>query len=255
MKTILIVLCLLSALNSQPLRTSPRIVPEEINVQLCTTVFEAMRIPVINLYLETPTAGSIWISENLFVDVYFIDNKLFLWIRGYDQVADRDTCGKDDRLIIGGLKITYRNILIFPSYFVNDSLDIRIRLNGLENHLILLKENLECKILPISVHNIRLDPKYISRILYPHDVYNLYLSGKVNSDYNYLDELLKFAKDKKIRIANSKYSQIEIGNGQNIFVVLSESELTKLLSNGANNLPGHEHIQVNVKLIRDSCYR
>ena len=255
MRIILVLLFLFTAINYQTLRTSPRVVPDKVNVQLCTIVFNSIRIPVINLYLETPSTSLIWTSKNLFVDVYFIDRKLYLWIRGYDRVVNNDSCGKAERLITGFEKFTYRNIMIFPSYFSNDSLDIRIKLNGIENRIMLAKDNLECKILPIFASNIEFDLKGMSKILYPADVYNLYLSGHVDPNYDYLNDLLEFAKNKKIALANSKYPQIKIGNQQNIYVVLNESELTKLLSKGLGTLRDHELVQVNVRRILDFCNR
>lgn len=255
MKTLSVFIFFIATIYFQFFKNPTRVVPDKINFQLCTTVFESIRIPVINLYLETPRTTSIWTSENLFVDVYFIDKKLNLRIPGYDQIIDTDSCGKDGRLITGFEKFTYRNIMIFPSYFTKDSLDIRIKLNGFENHILLVKDNLECKILPISVFNIEFDPKRMSTILYPLDVYDLYLSGHVNPNYDYLNDLIEFVKNKKIILANSKYPQINIGSQKNIFVVLNESEFTKLISRKMGNLPDHEYVQVNVRRILDFCYK
>jgi len=241
------------SLEAQIINTPERIIPDEINIEICATYFNTIKVPAINLYLLTPRYVSKWTSANFFTDICFLNNKILIEVLGYDQTDNSEFFDNSDLIDFGFLENTIKTLKILPNYFKNDSLKIEIKLNKEINDFILKKNELKYDLIPLKIKNVKVDTTAASIVLYPPNVYNLYIAGNTDPKKNYLEELKNFTKKKGMRIASSIYDQVPLGTDYSINIILEEKEYYELKERVVGHLSKDPKITVQVKEIMQFC--
>lgn len=254
MRILLFVLIVSNLVFSQHLKIPKRIIPKNLFVELCQGDYEGKRIPLINFYIQTYESTFRWSSRNIFTDLYIKNDSIFIDILGYDHVDNTEFWEKNNWILAGGWQYTNKSIKILPAYFTkSDTIQLFVKLNLKTNLLFLVKNNLEYKLLPRKIINLKLTRSRI--IIFPKSVYIIYISGDINpKDSTYHEKLKNYVRQNNYILAHSLYPQIPVGDNRSIFIILNYSDYEKVKKKGLGNLPGFQNIYLNIKKTEIACY-
>ncbi len=130
-------------------------------------------------------------------------------------------------------------------------------MNDKRNVLLLTRNNLIVKMVPLKLKNIELKKHPIfdfsEALLYPEDVYVLSISGQLQEDTNYLKSIVKFGKKRGFKLAHEKYPQVPVRFRDQVFYFVIHDPIVNKLQRGRGlklgNLPDHPKVEVSLGMV------
>lgn len=208
-------------------------VPDEIEVILTSQVYNTIRQPLLHFRYLAAGSSEHWVSELFINQIDFKDTIIFR-INGYIDVNYSEYIKRNNLLINPTAQLATRSILI-PSELLKNKISTRviIYLNGKQNICELIRDSLWVRLLPIEFQNIKIPEmpyqNFKEVLLFPSDVYRLYMAGDIDCVPNKITSLLNFGKSFGFTPAKDKYPQIPIGFGKaTVYIVTENKEYANL---------------------------
>lgn len=260
MRVFLLSMLISTQISAQSLKVPQIIMPKKISIGICATKYDTIKVPAIILFSYIFQGSFNWTSDKIFVDQFYIRKKLIINVQGFFHVDNTDfiegiDCLKDYRVYADFYTNARAIVKLSPDYFINDTLIVSIRFKNKKNSFRIIKDELKYDLIPIKNINLNIDSTSTSVIVYPYDVYVIYLAGMVERNKSYFTYLKQFAAKNKFTIASKKYKQIPAGSDLSINVILSNDQYLQLKTNRSNYLPGFPKISINVKHPNQRCIR
>lgn len=192
------------------------VVPENINLQLNSSINNNERVPVIILY--GGNYGGCDNASDIKTTETYTDEKLSINIVGYYF-----TKGKGD--ICPAVILPIRGEIIVDINWLKRSTEkiVAFVLGGKENKYTISYNQQRVRLNPIEISNVSLrEQATLETILYPIDVGVLYLGGAVSADKDYRAALREFAQSKGLVPAEKVYPGIQQTQRQRFYVVVRD---------------------------------
>lgn len=235
--------------------------PDSLEILLQSQIYNSIRQPLFHFQYAAAGGTDKWISYLLVNQINYQDS-VILDVRGYYEIDYLEHIRKNE-LIINFITQFARKSIIVPQEILKDKTPKKfiILLKNKRNIIILEKNNLLVKLVPIELHNIKIyelpNKNFSEVLLFPRDVYRVYIAGKTKRNIDYLSSIIEFSKTLGFTLANDKYPQIPIGFSNSNILIVTNDEIYSGMENSRakqlGELPNHPGVKVLIAKISSSA--
>ncbi|MGD9486923.1 MAG: hypothetical protein AB7W47_02805 [Calditrichaceae bacterium] len=259
MKSFIFTLLLLITCGYSQMFYPKKIVPKKLNFFICSKIIDGERYPIIHFSSDvTATNTSFWTSD-LFISTYFKDDRFVIDVLGYSFMDNSDLFRDKDWVLSFVNQNAEQNVII--PYKILNQLDIKeisIKVGEKVNLIKYFQKGLIVYLEPKNLLNLEIDSTMVNHpldvILFPENIYSLYVSGSLKDNYNYSMDLINFIKKSGILLADEKFPQIKSQYQNSIKIVLDNKEYKNfehLIKNSV--LPNHNNVKLSLKKMSNYC--
>ena len=193
-------------------------------------------------------------SSDLFIDQICFQDSVVFNILGF-EFADYSNRTTSETIILPTAEMSEKNVILPLEN--NHTKKIIIYLQDKKNVFYIKRDNLLIKMDSVKLENINImnHPFYnfSEVVLFPKDVYILYIAGDVKDNINYIPSIIEFGQNLGFKHANKIYPQIPNNcRDRAVYFVIHDPIVNKLQkgrSINLGNLPDYPKISVHLSMI------